>query len=148
MWPLRILGTIVTIMALAIASPAQGQATPDTSSIAQATAAASAWVSLIDAGDLEASGDSAAPAFQAAVSKREWLQAVTRARGPFEPFGTRTLVGAQFQATLPNAPPGPYVILSYQTAVEGNRTVIETVVPMRLADSHWRVSGYFVRPSS
>ena len=108
----RVLGTIFTVMALATASPAHAQATPDTSSIAQATAAASAWVSLIDAGDLEASGDSAAPAFQAAVSKREWLQAVTRARGPFEPFGTRTLVGAQFQATLPNAPPGPYVILS------------------------------------
>ncbi len=144
----RVLGTIFTVMAIATASHAQAQAAPDTSSIAQATAAGSAWVSLIDAGDLEASWDSAAPAFQAAVSRREWLQAVTRARGPFEPFATRTLVAAQFQATLPNAPPGPYVILSYQTAVEGNRTVIETVVPMHLADGRWRVSGYFVRPAN
>jgi hypothetical protein len=148
MFSRRGLGASLILICLATASRAQAQAAPDTSSIAQATAAASAWVSLIDAGDLEASWDSAAPVFQAAISKREWLQAVTRARGPFEPFGSRTLVGAQFQATLPNAPPGPYVILSYQTVVEGNRTVIETVVPMRLADGRWRVSGYFVRPSS
>jgi hypothetical protein len=142
----RVLGTIFTVLAIATASRVQAQAAPDTASIAQATAAGSAWVSLLDAGELEASWDSAAPAFQAAVSRREWLQAVTQARGPFEPFGTRTLVSAQFHATLPNAPPGPYVILSYQTAVEGNRSVIETVVPMRLADGRWRVSGYFVRP--
>ncbi len=144
----RVPGTIFTVMTFATASPGQSQAAPDTSSIAQATVAGSAWVILLDAGDPEASWDSAAPAFQAAVTKREWLQAVTRARGPFEPFGTRTLIGAQFQATLPNAPLGPYVILSYRTAVEGNRTVIETVVPMRLPDGRWRVSGYFVRPSS
>lgn len=144
----RGLGAGLILIGLATASRAHAQTAPDTSSIAQATAAGSAWVSLLDAGELEASWDSAALAFQAAVSRREWLQAVMQARGPFEPFGTRTLVGAQFHATLPNAPPGPYVILSYQTAVEGNRTVIETVVPMRLADGRWRVSGYFVRPSS
>lgn len=148
MFSRRALRASLILICLATASRAQAQAAPDTASIAQATAAGSAWVSLIDAGDLEASWDSAAPAFQAAIAKREWLQAVTRARGPFEPFGTRTLVGAQFQATLPNAPPGPYVILSYQTTVEGNRSVIETVVPMRLADGRWRVSGYFVRPAS
>ena len=148
MFSRRTLGASLILICLTTTSRAQAQAAPDTASIAQATEAASAWVSLIDAGDLEASWDSAAPAFQAAISKREWLQAVTRARGPFEPFGARTRVGAQFQATLPNAPPGPYVILSYQTAVEGNRTVIETVVPMRLADGGWRVSGYFVRPSN
>jgi hypothetical protein len=92
----RVLGTFSTVLALATASRAPAQAAPDTASIAQATAAASVWVSLLDAGELEASWDSAAPAFQAAISKREWLQAVTRARGPFEPFGARTLVGAQF----------------------------------------------------
>ena len=148
MFSRRALGVSLILICLVTASRAQAQAAPDTASIAQAIAAGSAWVSLLDAGELEASWDSAAPAFQAAVSRREWLQAVTQARGPFEPFGTRTLVGAQFQATLPNAPPGPYVILSYQTAVEGNRTVVETVVPMRLADGRWRVSGYFVRPSN
>lgn len=124
------------------------QVARDTSATTQAGAAGLAWLALVDAGDLEASWDSAAPALQEAIGRNDWVTAVARARSPFEPFGQRTLIGATYRATLPNAPPGPYVVLQYRTAVDGDRAVIETVVPMRLPAGSWLVSGYFVRPAS
>ena len=144
----RVLGAGCALLALSITSSAHGQAAPDTSAVARATEAGTAWLSLVDAGQFEASWDSAAPALQQAMSKADWVQALTQARAPFEPFGKRTLAGTEFRATIPNAPPGPYVILGFQTVVPGNHTVTETVVPMRLGDGSWRVSGYFIRPES
>lgn len=139
------LPTLGVLLALC-AGPLQAQQAPDTSAVAKAKAASTAWLGLVDQGLYEASWDSAAPAFQAAVTKSDWVQAVTQARAPFEPFGARTFVEAQYLESLPNAPPGPYVVLQYATKVKGNRTVIETVAPMRSPAGAWRVSGYYVRP--
>lgn len=129
-----------------LTTPVAAQAAPDTSAVSLATAAAESWLALVDAGRYEISWDQAAPAFRQAVSRPDWVVAVGRARAPFEAFGARRLSGAAFHATLPNAPPGPYVILTYLTAVAGDRSVTETVVPMRTETGEWRVSGYFVRP--
>jgi hypothetical protein len=30
--------------------------------------------------------------------------------------------------------------------VAGDRTIVETVTPMRESDGRWRVSGYYIRP--
>jgi hypothetical protein len=138
----------LALLSLAVAATGRAQVAPDSSAIPQATAAAQTWLHLLDAGDYGASWDQAAPLLQQAVTKPAWVAAAHQARDPFEPFGDRTFSEATYQATLPNAPPGPYVIVKYQTAVSGGRTVTETVVPMRLPDGSWRVSGYFVRPAS
>lgn len=129
-----------------LTSPAAAQAAPDTSTVSMAAAAAESWLALVDAGRYEASWEEAAPAFRQVVSQPDWVVSVGRARVPFEPLGARRLSGATFHATLPNAPPGPYVILTYLTAAAGGRTVTETVVPMRTETGEWRVSGYFIRP--
>jgi len=139
------LGALTLLVALP-ASPLHAQQGADTTAVSRAEAASTAWLGLVDQGLYEASWDSAAPAFQAAVTKSDWTQAVVQARAPFEPFGTRTLVEARYIETLPNAPPGPYVVIQYATKVKGNRTVIETVAPMRTSNGAWRVSGYYVRP--
>jgi hypothetical protein len=60
-------------------------------------------------------------------------------------LGARELLVASFQTKLPNAPPGPYVVLQYRTQAGGQKTVVETVTPMKDEDGRWRVSGYFVR---
>jgi hypothetical protein len=69
-----------------------------------------------------------------------------QARAPFAPLGNRKLLGASFQTQLPNAPPGEYVVLQYQTQAAGGGTVVETVTPMTETDGTRRVSGYYVRP--
>jgi hypothetical protein len=121
-------------------------ASDTTQAIEEATAAALAWLELVDAGEHAASWDSAATSFKRVVGKSDWESAVQQARGQFEPFGARTVSSSQYTTSIPNAPPGEYVVLQFRTAVAGGRHVTETVVPMREADGTWRVSGYFVRP--
>jgi Protein of unknown function (DUF4019) len=122
--------------------------TPDSigGAITAAQAAAQSWLTLVDQTRYGESWDSAARVFRIAVTKIAWEGAVRAARRPFEPLGARKLLGAAFQTKLPNAPPGEYVVLQYQTAAGGARRVVETVTPMKERDGRWRVSGYYVRP--
>ena len=139
---------VAAAFGLALASITRLEAQqPDTSAVHLATEASQVWLKLVDDGKYDESWDTAAPSFQQAVTKPAWSQALAQARGPFEPFGERTLLGARYFETLPNAPPGPYVVIQYRTKVSGNREVIETVVPMRAGQALWRVSGYFVKPA-
>ncbi len=137
----------MVLLALAVPLTARAQAT-DTASVAIAAAqtAARAWLTLVDETRYAASWDSAAAVFRFAVTKTDWERAVLQARGPFEPFGARKLLGASFTRSLPGAPPGEYVVLQYETEVSNDRSVMETVTPKKESDGAWRVSGYFVRP--
>jgi hypothetical protein len=110
-----------------------------------AAAAALEWLELADAGEYRESWQQGAAALQEALTPEAWATALGDARGPLEPFGERTQISARYATELPNAPAGEYVILQYRTAVAGDRTVVETIVPMK-EDGAWKVSGYFVRP--
>ncbi len=136
---------IILLLGRGTALPAQ---TPDSAGLAVTAAqvAARSWLSLVDRGRYGESWDSAASFFRQALTRSAWEAAVRKARGPFEPFGTRKLLGASFQTNLPGAPPGEYVVLQYQAKVGGGKTVIETVTPMKDQDGSWRVSGYYIRP--
>jgi hypothetical protein len=142
--------TSVALASLCLAAigqqPLHGQQS-DSTAIRLATESSTAWLRLVDEGKYDASWDSAAAPFQQAVTKAAWSQALTQARGPFEPFGTRTVIGTRYLETLPNAPPGPYVVIQYRAQVSGSREVIETVVPARTGQGRWLVSGYFVKPA-
>jgi len=120
------------------------QAEVTDTAVASAEAAAHSWLTLVDQVRYGQSWDSAAAIFRNAVSKPAWERAVLAVRGPLEPFGARKLRSATFSRVLPNAPPGEYVVLSYEAALGGGRTAVETVTPMRESDGRWRVSGYYV----
>ncbi len=138
--------TVVLLLVLACASPLLGQRADTSAAVSAAQAAAEPWLHLLDQQQYAQTWDSAAAAFRTAVSKADWKAAVVQARGPYEPFGTRKLIASKFSTTLPNVPPGQYVILQYETAVAGKRTVIETVTPKRESNGAWRVAGYYVKP--
>jgi hypothetical protein len=114
--------------------------------VSAAKAAASRWLAVVDGGQYAVSWDDASTSFQGAVPKPAWEQTIATTRAPFDPVGTRQLVGARYTTDLPNAPPGPYVLLQYRTSVPGGKSVVETVVPVLDGERGWRVSGYFVRP--
>jgi Protein of unknown function (DUF4019) len=146
--PHRLLLAALALLASISSGPVAAQETGDTAAVQAATSAASVWLVLVDQGKYDQSWEAAAPAFRAAVTKTAWALALTKARGPLEPFGGRTLLGAKYVESLPNAPPGPYVVIQFRTNVAGGREVVETVTPMRTPDGSWKVSGYFVRPTS
>lgn len=139
---------LALILAVSLAERVSAQTPVDTAAaVREARVAATAWLQIVDQGKYAESWGEAASAFQQAVTKPAWENAVRQARSPHEPFGAREEVMAQYTPELPNAPPGQYVILQYQTSVAGGRHVVETVVPAYDGERGWRVSGYFVRPT-
>ena len=110
-----------------------------------AQAAAESWLSLVDSGDYDASWDAAAKLFQQAVTKEQWKQAASAARGPLGTLVSRKVKSREYKEQVPGAPDGKYVILQYDSAFENKASAVETIVPMVDPDGAWRVSGYFVR---
>jgi len=129
-----------------LAASLAGQASVDTAATLRAAdTAAHTWLALVDKGEIAKSWDEGALVLQLGVTETKWEQLVRSARAPFEPFGARHQIMARYTTDPPNAPPGQYVLLQYQTDVSGGRHVVETVVPTLDGKRGWRVSGYFIR---
>ena len=116
-----------------------------TTAVAEARKAAEAWLKLLDRGQHAKSWDEAATLFRDATPRDTWAETVKKVRGPFGKLTARKLRGAQYTTSLPNAPPGQYVVIQYDASFEHRQSVVETITPMLDADGTWRVSGYYVR---
>jgi len=137
---------LASFPAVLLAASLAGQTPVDTAAtLRTADTAAHTWLALVDKGEIARSWDEGALVLQLGVTKTKWEQLVRSARAPFEPFGTRHQIMARYTTDPPNAPPGQYVLLQYQTDVSGGRQVVETVVPTLDGKRGWRVSGYYVR---
>lgn len=140
------IGLVASFPAALVAASLAGQTPLDTAAtLRTADSAAHTWLALVDKGEITESWDEGALVFQLAVTKTKWEQLVRGARAPFEPFGARRRIMARYTTDPPNAPPGQYVLLQYETDVSGGRHVVETVVPTLDGKRGWRVSGYYVR---
>jgi hypothetical protein len=110
-----------------------------------AVAAAQSWLSLVDAGQYDASWDQAAQAFKAAVTKEQWLLSVRSARNPLGAKLSREVKTKRYLTSLPGAPDGEYVVIIFAASFQNKKTTIETVTPMLDKDGTWRVSGYYIK---
>ncbi len=104
-----------------------------------------ARLALVDAGYYAASWNATASLFRRRVSQSQWQSEAASARAPLGALKSRTLRSARVARSLPGAPDGEYVILTYASSFENKASAVETVTPMLDADGTWRVSGYFVR---
>ncbi|MFI5307443.1 MAG: DUF4019 domain-containing protein [Polyangiales bacterium] len=133
---------VVTLWVAMAGTPVRGE--PD-ASVSNGTAAASAWLALTDSSKFAESWDAASSLFRAAVTRADWVKAVTATRTPLGALRARKLKSATVAHQLPGAPDGDYVIIQYQTVFEHKASAIETVTPMKEKDGTWRVSGYFIK---
>ena len=113
--------------------------------IAVAEATASSWLDLTDKENFSGSWNQASSLFKAAVTKSDWEQALTAARGPFGQLISRELKSAKFYTTLPGAPDGEYVVLKFSSSFDEKKAAVETITVMLDRDESWRVSGYFIK---
>ena len=113
----------------------------------QAAASDSAlqWLAVVDAGQYGESWFQAASIFRNVLSKEQWIDAMRSARAPLGKVVTRKLTNATYATKLPNAPPGEYVILQYESSFQNAPAMIETVTPTLEKNGRWRVSGYFIK---
>src|SRR3954462_3470797 len=68
--------------------------------------AAESWLTLVDNADYAGSYDQAASVFKSAVTKADWQQKITAARGPLGKMLSRKVKFAQYTTSLPGAPDG------------------------------------------
>ena len=146
--PALLLGASTSLLAQEDEAEMQQEATEagHDADIEAATEAALSWLELVDAGDYGASWEATPGVVQNAVTQEQWSSSIGQARSQIDPVGERTRTDARYTTDIPGAPEGEYVLLRFSTEASGDRTVTETVVPMKQEDGSWKVSGYFVQP--
>ena len=122
-------------------------ADPAADAVTKGQAAVEAWLTLTDAGKYGESWEAGASMFQTAITKAAWEKAMNDARKPLGAVKNRRLKSATFATSIPQAPPGQYVIVQYDTAFDGLPGAVETVTAVREKDGSWKGAGYFIRPS-
>ena len=131
------------LLVLLAAAAAQALAADAPESAAQS--AATTWLNLVDRGDYAQSWAITAEYFRNAVARGDWVARISHTRDPLGMVKARRLLSAQYQRSLPGAPDGEYVVIRYATSFENKADATETVTPVKEADGHWRVSGYYIR---
>ncbi len=110
-----------------------------------AVASAEKWLSVVDSGKYADSWQEAAEFFKNAVTKEQWEKSLRSFRKPLGRLVSRRVLSTAYRTSLPGAPDGKYVVITFETAFENKRSAVETVTPMLEKDGTWRVSGYFIR---
>ena len=113
--------------------------------LSRAEMAATRWLAVIDAGDYPLSWRTAATLLQNSVSQPQWESALQTSRLPLGGVKSRTLKAASYSRSLPFAPDGDYVLMTYETRFESKPLAIETLTTMKDRDNTWKVAGYFIK---
>jgi ABC-type molybdate transport system substrate-binding protein len=108
-------------------------------------AAARAWLATVDAGSYAQSWTDAAGLFKKAVDQATWQKQVEAVRSPLGKVVSRKVSSRKYAKSVPGAPDGDYVILTFDTVFEKKASAVENVTPMKDPDGTWRVSGYFIK---
>ncbi|SFP63455.1 helix-turn-helix domain-containing protein [Sphingomonas rubra] len=118
-------------------------ATPVKVGPSAASAAAEAWLALLDQARWQESWKAAARMFTSQVPAPQWAAMAGAVRRPLGRVSDRRFVDATETNSLPNIPPGEYQVVQFATRF-AEREAIETVVLAR-EGGVWRVAGYFVK---
>lgn len=104
------------------------------------------FLHALDARRYADSWDLSSGYFRQSVSKGEWTKQAIGAREPLGDVASRKLRSSQPESNPPGAPPGEYLLQTYDTTFTSQgapRT--ETLPLVRDPDGRWRAVGYFVR---
>ncbi len=109
---------------------------------AEAIRVAETLLGLIDEGDLTESWELTSPVLRDMTSQLAWKTGIWGMRkGVGKPI-RRELIDAAYTEKMPDAPPGSYFQIAFQTEFE-RATVVERVI-IRSERGAWKVAGYFL----
>jgi hypothetical protein len=117
---------------------------PDEAALGRAEDAVRLWLEGLDAGRAAESHARAAPVFRAALTAREWEQAVRAVRTPLGACLRRRLRSSRLVGELGGRSSAPHALFGFDTDFEHRPAANETVTAVRGADGRWRVVGYFI----
>lgn len=115
----------------------------------QAVQAGLRWLEEVDAGRYEAAWRETAEMFREGIGPTRWGEYVGRVRSRLQAVQQRE-VGQAIPATqLPEAPPGDYVLLRWQTQFAGADEPYDELLILRREEAGgWAVCGYYLQPTS
>jgi len=106
--------------------------------------AVEAWLTIIDGGNYAQSWETAAPSFQRAISKAEWVGRLERVRRPLGKVLSRKSHPPQFMAGWTRY--GAKFI--FATSLDGLPAATETVTFARQRpNGDWKAIGYLIKPA-
>ncbi|MBP7737556.1 MAG: DUF4019 domain-containing protein [Spirochaetes bacterium] len=144
-------GIAMLLIALAVVSThcakdKPGRAPADVSKIENnAVVVSTLWLQLVDEKEYGRSWDETADFFKRSVPRERWIGLMSSSRKPFGAVLIRALDSRKYVTSLPGAPDGEYVVITYRTKFKNKKDSVETVTPMKDRDGKWRVSGYYVK---
>lgn len=111
----------------------------------EALKSAESWLMLVDTGEYGKSWENASKLFRQAITKDDWVKAISGVRPPLGKVESRKLESETYTTELPGVPDGEYVVIQYSTVFSNKSNAIETITPMKDPDGEWRVSGYYIK---
>ncbi len=106
---------------------------------------ANEWLSLIDGGQLEQAWDTMASFAKSSVTKDDFVNAVKQVHESLGTVDVRRISRMDHASSLPAAPDGHYIVITFQSRMTKKMSATEVIVPMLDDDGHWRISGYRVQ---
>jgi len=110
------------------------------------TKAGNAFLALADAQRYGETWDEASEFFKRSVSRESWITQMKEFREPLGAVAARVLSEAKLESDPKGAPPGQYLLMTYETRFAKGTLVKTETLPFFLgADGRWRAVGYFIR---
>lgn len=104
------------------------------------------FIRLVDAKQYGESWEIASDYLKQSVPRSDWAAQVRQAREPLGSVVVRRLKSSEVQKNPRGAPPGDYLLLTFETSFSGSTTPrTETLPLIKGADGRWRAVGYFIR---
>jgi len=113
---------------------------------AQDAQAGDDFLKLVDAKKYGESWDQSSDFLKQSVSRNEWATQMVKARETIGQVASRKLKSSVPQKDPAGAPPGDYLLQTYETVFSSQGAPKTETLPMiRGADGKWRAVGYFIR---
>jgi hypothetical protein len=103
---------------------------------------AQAWFELVDNQQYLESWEHTTEFFKSTTSRQKWQEFASTLRKVVGKVLSRELLFQENTTSIPGAPDGEYVVMSYKTSFENRGPAIETITSLLDQDNTWRVSGY------
>ena len=104
------------------------------------------FLKLVDARQYGESWDASSDYLKQSVSRTEWTTQMVKARETIGDVASRKLRSAVPQKDPAGAPPGDYLLVTYDTVFSSQgASRVETLPLFKGPDGRWRAIGYFVR---
>jgi Protein of unknown function (DUF4019) len=104
------------------------------------------FLRLLDTKKYAESWDASSDLLKKSVSRAEWTTQVTKARDTLGDLASRKLKDMKPETNPPGAPPGEYLLMTYETVFASQGAPhTETLPLIKEPDGRWRAVGYFVR---